>query len=341
MSQTAWKKFENDTGDIIESVGGAVNLDVPQARAFCRQHGIPTDLAKGLRTAISAYLQRITFFIWSSGRDEWKDILATLYRDCPVRKRRDTGDVTPPWTRSRVSTSSRSAHDHSGETFLSAQESTSSRSTPARSARDQTRVTLLPSQQSTVSVGEASRPAIPARSAQDHRNVPRPESKTPRSTPAVARAPQPFLHPQDTRFSYRSDQRYIYCDGTCSRYYQQEGGRGVDGTYVTDCPGTENMEASVKYARQSRAHADGTWDATWLCTECWQQKFYTERGERLTMAQVRHRIGLTRPGTHETHRTRERTRSGRDDRNVTWPESQTPRSHRDVAQERSAHEGGC
>ena len=78
LSKTAWKRFANDAGDIIESVGGAVNLDCPEARAFCFQHDIEFSQPRGLRTAISAYLQGITFFISCDGRDNFHESLTTM-----------------------------------------------------------------------------------------------------------------------------------------------------------------------------------------------------------------------------------------------------------------------
>ena len=165
------------------------------------------------------------------------------------------------------------------------------------------------------------------RSAKDDRNVTWPESQTPRSHPAVAQEPRPVLHARDNRFTHRRNARQIYCDGTCSRYYTKDGSLGFDGIYVTECPGTFSMNASEKYDYQRRAYAEGTWDATWLCATCWQQKLYSDTGNWYSLPQVRDRLGITAQREHEIDRRRQRSLNTAVDDECPYPEKLTLPAH--------------
>jgi hypothetical protein len=148
------------------------------------------------------------------------------------------------------------------------------------------------------------------RSGTDDRNVTWPESQTPRSHRDVAQERRPVLHSLDTRFDFRSNERVIYCDGTCRQIFKKQGVAGFDGYYVTECPGTRTMKAWDKYYYQQQAYDEGTWDATWLCSACWQNKHYHEEGKWYTLTEVRQKLRISGQREQEVYRRQQRTDYG-------------------------------
>ena len=112
-------------------------------------------------------------------------------------------------------------------------------------------------------------------------------------TPFIA--PRPNLAERDARFDTNIRNCIIYCDGSCGEKFCFDGVK-FDGSYAFI---PEEVSLCTSWAEAIRhlyaLYHHRYWNATWLCSSCWQHAYFQQDAEVFTLDEVRYRLSHVHP----------------------------------------------